>query len=455
MKTHYTVFISYSSHNASEAYNTKAILEKNNISCWMAPDSIPVGSSYAKEIPKAIQNCKVFILILSEIAQKSKWIPKELDHAIINSKLLIPVIIEDCQLDDQFAFYLSNVQCYETWRNQQLVYDRIIQAIHQVSDESGRSTSKKGHANKKSHSKVKTSSGTITRVNSKRKSISLPPILTLLSVIAATVIILFLLFWLFPVLIGHERAAQSSIIFEDTALHNAVCNELHLLNGRIKKSDIEDVKELDLSFDENREKISNISGLSAFSNLETLNLAGNSITDISEIKDMVSLKAINLEMNQISDISPLADLIYLESIDLNDNKNISDVSHLKNLEKVTMLDLRSNHIQDISGISHMVNLKQLYLSYNQITDLSPLIRLQNLTYLSFDYNQVKDIRPLSALTGLHTLTMNGNRIEDIHALVTLQELVHLEIAGNHIKDRSPLDLLPENIEIEDSETYKK
>ena len=69
----------------------------------MAPDSIPVGSSYAKEIPKAIQNCKVFILILSGIAQKSKWIPKELDHAIINSKLLIPVIIEDCQLDDQIT----------------------------------------------------------------------------------------------------------------------------------------------------------------------------------------------------------------------------------------------------------------------------------------------------------------------------------------------------------------
>ena len=62
------VFISYSTKDQIQAETVRDILEKNAIPCWMAPRDIPGGSNYTKEIPIAIRNCKVFVLILSEIA---------------------------------------------------------------------------------------------------------------------------------------------------------------------------------------------------------------------------------------------------------------------------------------------------------------------------------------------------------------------------------------------------
>lgn len=44
------VFISYKSEQKEIALKIKDILEENGISCWMAPESIPVGSNYAAEI---------------------------------------------------------------------------------------------------------------------------------------------------------------------------------------------------------------------------------------------------------------------------------------------------------------------------------------------------------------------------------------------------------------------
>ena len=60
------VFISYSSKEYDEAYAIKQVLETNGISCWMAPQSIPSGSDYSHEIPRAIKSCEVFLLILSK-----------------------------------------------------------------------------------------------------------------------------------------------------------------------------------------------------------------------------------------------------------------------------------------------------------------------------------------------------------------------------------------------------
>ena len=65
------VFISYSSQNKADADAIRALLEKNGIRVWMAPDSIPPGSNYMSEITPAIENCGYFLLLLSEDSEKS------------------------------------------------------------------------------------------------------------------------------------------------------------------------------------------------------------------------------------------------------------------------------------------------------------------------------------------------------------------------------------------------
>ena len=107
------VFISYNSKDAVVAKKVRDFLEKNAIGCWMAPESLSGGSNYTKEIPKAIRECRVFVLILSDDAQKSIYVPKELDLAVKYEKKIIPYMVEQVQLSDQFEFLLTQVQFFD------------------------------------------------------------------------------------------------------------------------------------------------------------------------------------------------------------------------------------------------------------------------------------------------------------------------------------------------------
>lgn len=106
-------FISYSTADSAEAYSVRNFLRRSGCTCWMAPDDIPAGSDYADAIPKAISDCRVFILVLSVDAQNSIWVRKELDKALDKGKTVIPFMLSDFKLSDSFDFLLGNAQwCY-------------------------------------------------------------------------------------------------------------------------------------------------------------------------------------------------------------------------------------------------------------------------------------------------------------------------------------------------------
>ncbi len=105
-----TVFVSYSSQDGKLVQKIVKMMKDEKISYWKAPEMIPAGSSYAREIPKAIKECDVFLLVLSKISQQSIWVEKEIDSAISHRKTIIPFQIDDAPLNDTFKFYLNNVQ---------------------------------------------------------------------------------------------------------------------------------------------------------------------------------------------------------------------------------------------------------------------------------------------------------------------------------------------------------
>ena len=123
------IFISYKAEEYDEAEWVRSTLEQNGISCWMAPECIAGGSNYAREIPKAIRECKVFVLILSEKSQGSQWVPRELDQAINEKKTIMPFMLENCALRDDFSFYLSNVQRYEAYANKSAAMEKMVREI--------------------------------------------------------------------------------------------------------------------------------------------------------------------------------------------------------------------------------------------------------------------------------------------------------------------------------------
>ena len=131
------VFISYSTVDTVPAETVRNVLEKNGLSCWMAPRDIPGGSNYTKEIPIAIRNCKVFVLILSKNAQSSHWVLKELDSAVNCGKVILPFMLEDCILNDEFNFLLTGAQRYAAYQKKAEAMETLIGRIRGILDASG------------------------------------------------------------------------------------------------------------------------------------------------------------------------------------------------------------------------------------------------------------------------------------------------------------------------------
>ncbi len=123
------VFISYKSDEEQYAYRVRKVLEDNGISCWMAPDSIPLGSNYMAEIPKAIEACRAVIILVSKKSQQSVWVKNEFSQAVTKNKLIIPYVIQDCPMENDFAFSMSTMQQVFAWKDEEAALQRLVEDL--------------------------------------------------------------------------------------------------------------------------------------------------------------------------------------------------------------------------------------------------------------------------------------------------------------------------------------
>ena len=124
------VFMSYSSKEYEIAEQIRSRIAAEGITTWMAPGSIEGGRSYAEQIPRAIRNCQVFVLVFSQNAMSSIWVSREVDRALNEGKRILPFVIEDAPLSDEYNFYLTNVQRYPAYLNFERELQRMIRDIH-------------------------------------------------------------------------------------------------------------------------------------------------------------------------------------------------------------------------------------------------------------------------------------------------------------------------------------
>ena len=128
------VFISYSTKDQLQAEAVRNVIEQNGITCWMAPRDIPGGSNYTKEIPHAIRDCQAFVLMLSQNAQNSPWVLKELDRAVNEGKIILPFQLEDITLNDEFNFLLTGAQRYDAYQKKSEALQLLISRIKAIID---------------------------------------------------------------------------------------------------------------------------------------------------------------------------------------------------------------------------------------------------------------------------------------------------------------------------------
>lgn len=221
--------------------------------------------------------------------------------------------------------------------------------------------------------------------------------------------------------------------------------------------------------------------------LESLSLAGNSVSDIGQISQLGGLVTLNLSDNQISDISPLSALGSLRTLYLDNNPigdltplcslvNLTNLSikgigiteaELETLSKalpscaihseaaqeesqeisfggltfksdVTELNLSNMGLRDISALSSCQSLTSIDLSNNEISDLSPLMNIPALQWLDVSNNELSDLRPLMGISTLRFLNASGNSIFSTTPLTMMTGLSELYLDQNPIKDFSGL-----------------
>lgn len=104
------VFISYSSKNQTYAEATRSLLKQEQINSWMAPYDIPAGSKYAYVINDAIQNCSCVLLLLTEEAQESEFVEREIERAVSYKKSIISMHLDESKLNSGFRYFLGSEQ---------------------------------------------------------------------------------------------------------------------------------------------------------------------------------------------------------------------------------------------------------------------------------------------------------------------------------------------------------
>lgn len=103
-------FISYSTKNQKEADAMRDLFRKNGIDTWMAPYDIPVGSRYAQVVNQALKGCACLVLLLTDEAQNSTWVSKEVERAVSYRRTIVPLQLETIKLNDEFELYISTDQ---------------------------------------------------------------------------------------------------------------------------------------------------------------------------------------------------------------------------------------------------------------------------------------------------------------------------------------------------------
>ena len=104
-----TVFVSYSSTDASLAESIYAYLNQHGIRALKAPEDIRPGQDWAGAIAAMIEDASHMVLIWTSRSMASKEVAKELTLAMQSSTVIIPFQVEDLEPAGAWRYHLANL----------------------------------------------------------------------------------------------------------------------------------------------------------------------------------------------------------------------------------------------------------------------------------------------------------------------------------------------------------
>ena len=129
-KPMFNVFVSYSTTDLSHVEELKLQLAANEVEIFVAEHSVLAGEDLSKEIKEAIARCDLFVLLWSQEARRSDWVPQEIGIADQQGKLIVPLVLEE---NLQLTGFISGLKYIDVTKDRQLAFEeaqsRVFEAV--------------------------------------------------------------------------------------------------------------------------------------------------------------------------------------------------------------------------------------------------------------------------------------------------------------------------------------
>jgi Leucine-rich repeat (LRR) protein len=129
----------------------------------------------------------------------------------------------------------------------------------------------------------------------------------------------------------------------------------------------------------------------------------------------------------------------LSKVTIVENFQISDLTPLLQLTRLTELQFSGTTVAKLDPVSKMPRLQILRFSKNPIIDLTPVTGLPNLTELDFSNTQVEDIDALQNMMQLEVLKFSGTQVKNLKYLQKLVNLKVIEFYNTRVGNVDVLD----------------
>lgn len=183
--------------------------------------------------------------------------------------------------------------------------------------------------------------------------------------------------------------------------------------------------------------LTDYSGLSVLTGLESLHLESECIREFSFLKPLTNLKDLAIEDTEAISVEPLAELSQLEALSLIDNRSVLDYSPVGALSNLKTLVLDKDTSQDDPDLSALGNLTSLEISGFMSVD--GIKRLGSLKELSIHGCNIDEIASLSALSGLerfscYSVWTYAVPLKNVNFIDGMTSLKYLDFCGRNSTD---------------------
>lgn len=124
------VFLSHSSEDQAVANAACQALEAAGIRCWIAPRDIRPGDTWGGAIVEAIGASRVMVLIFSSHANGSPQVMREVERAVQNQLVIVPVRIEDVLPTSDLEYFLSSTHWLDAHEeDRQAAFQELVRTV--------------------------------------------------------------------------------------------------------------------------------------------------------------------------------------------------------------------------------------------------------------------------------------------------------------------------------------